>query len=130
MLEPILPTSISTTVSTSVSAAAMLGDKLLNLSDITRQFRAIAEIKGWQVYHTPKNLAAAVAVEASELLAEFQWLTAEESQRLNLEKKACVANEVADVMMYLCELCEQLNINISEAVQTKVKINTQRFNEE
>jgi dCTP diphosphatase len=105
-------------------------DKLLNLSNITRQFRVIGEAKAWQVYHTPKNLAAAVAVEASELLAEFQWLTAEESQTLSLEKKACVANEVADVVMYLCELCEQLNINIDEAVQAKIKINTQRFNEE
>lgn len=100
---------------------------LLNLGSINREFRAIAAINDWQVYHTPKNLAVAIAVEASELLAEFQWLTAEESTILNPQKKSQVADEIADVIMYLTELCAQLDINMAEAIQTKIEKNKQRF---
>lgn len=102
-------------------------EQLLNITSINREFRAIAAINGWQAYHTPKNLAAAVAVEASELLAEFQWLTAEDSKRLPAQQKSQVADEVADVIMYLTELCAQLDINMVAAVQTKIDKNKQRF---
>ena len=102
-------------------------DKLLNISYVNRQFREIAGLNNWQSYHTPKNLAAAVAVEASELLAEFQWLTAAESQALSVEKTTHVAREVADVIMYLSELCEQLGIDMVAAVQEKINMNQQRF---
>ncbi len=104
-----------------------IDDKLINISQINRQFREIAAIKDWQAYHTPKNLAAAIAVEAGELLAEFQWLTPTESQNLSTEKNKQVAHEVADVIMYLSELCEQLGIDIVAAVQEKFEINQQRF---
>jgi dCTP diphosphatase len=102
-------------------------DQLLNITKINRAFRAIAVVNDWQAYHTPKNLAAAVAVEASELLAEFQWLTVEDSKALNLQQKSQVADEVADVIMYLTELCAQLDINMADAVQTKINKNKQRF---
>ncbi len=102
-------------------------DQQLNITRINREFRAIAVINDWQSYHTPKNLAAAVAVEASELLAEFQWLSVEESKQLNPQQKVQVADEVADVIMYLTELCTQLNINMADAVQTKIDKNKQRF---
>lgn len=100
---------------------------LLNLGNINREFRAIAATNDWQVYHTPKNLAAAVVVEASELLAEFQWLTADDSKALNSQKKSQVADEIADIVMYLTELCAQLDINMAEAIQTKIEKNKQRF---
>lgn len=102
-------------------------DQLLNITAINREFRTLAVINGWQSYHTPKNLAAAVAVEASELLAEFQWLTAEDSKQLNPQQKVQVADEVADVIMYLTELCAQLDINMADAVKTKIDKNKQRF---
>ncbi len=104
-----------------------IDDKLINISQINRQFRAIAAAKDWQAYHTPKNLAAAIAVESGELLAEFQWLTPTESQKLSIAKNRQVAHEVADVIMYLSELCEQLGIDIAVAVQEKFEINQQRF---
>ncbi len=102
-------------------------EQLLNITKINREFRAIAVVNDWQAYHTPKNLAAAVAVEASELLAEFQWLTAEDSKALNPQQKSQVADEVADVIMYLTELCAQLDINMADAVQIKIDKNKQRF---
>lgn len=102
-------------------------DQLLNITKINGEFRAIAVVNDWQAYHTPKNLAAAVAVEASELLAEFQWRSVEESKALNPQQISQVADEVADVIMYLTELCAQLNINMADAVQTKIDKNKQRF---
>jgi dCTP diphosphatase len=113
-----------------ISSTVIPGDKLLNISYVTRQFREIASKKGWQVYHTPKNLAAAVAIESSELLAEFLWMTPEESASLSPEKKIQVAGEAADVAMYLCELCERLNIDLGEAVESKINVNLSRFGEE
>ena len=99
----------------------------LDLDYISREFREIAIQNAWQAYHTPKNLASAVAVEVGELLAEFQWLTPEQSLQLSPDKKAQVASEVADVIMYLTELCNQLSIDMSAAVQTKIQYNKKRF---
>lgn len=101
--------------------------QLLDLAEINREFRALAADNSWQAYHTPKNLAAAIAVEAGELLAEFQWLTPEESMALSTLQKSQVADEVADVIMYLTELCVCLDIDMAEALQAKIHKNKQRF---
>jgi NTP pyrophosphatase (non-canonical NTP hydrolase) len=101
--------------------------KPLDLAEINREFRAIAVKNSWQAYHTPKNLASAVAVEASELLAEFQWLTPDESASLSSEKRIQVADEIADIVMYLTELSMQLNIDLADALSAKVEKNKLRF---
>ena len=101
--------------------------KPLNLAEINHEFRTLAAANNWQAYHTPKNLAAAVAVEASELLAEFQWLSPEESNALTAEKRSQVADEIADILMYLTELSVQLNIDMADALQSKIKKNRLRF---
>lgn len=103
------------------------GEELLNITRINSEFRAIAKANSWQAYHNPKNLAAAVAVEASELLAEFQWLSDEDSNALNAQQKVQVGDEVADVIMYLTELCAQLDIKIADAIQLKIEKNKLRF---
>jgi len=101
--------------------------KPLDLAEINREFRIIAAENSWQAYHTPKNLASAVAVEASELLAEFQWLGDKESACLNTEKTSRVADEMADIVMYLTELSMQLNIDLADALQAKIEKNKLRF---
>lgn len=103
------------------------GDQLINFSAVNREFRQLARLNQWQAYHTPKNLAAAVAVEASELLAEFQWLTPAESAGLSAEQQSRVADEIADVLMYLSELCTQLHIDPAQALRTKIARNAARF---
>jgi len=74
------------------------------LKDIVVRF---AQERGWERYHTPKNLACSVAVEAAELLERFQWLTPEESFDVKNDpvKKKAVAEEIADVTSYLLNLC-------------------------
>lgn len=101
--------------------------KPLDLQFIHSEFRAVALEKQWQVYHNPKNIAAAVSVEASELLAEFQWLSAEESLHLDLNQRERVADEMADILMYLTELSVQLNIDLSVAAEKKIQKNKIKF---
>jgi NTP pyrophosphatase (non-canonical NTP hydrolase) len=99
----------------------------LDIANINREFRSLAAANNWQAYHNPKNLAAAVSVEAGELLAEFQWLTVEESYSLNATRKSRVGDEIADIIMYLTELSVRLDINLVDAINAKIEKNKQRF---
>ena len=96
---------------------------------LTQLLREFAEERDWEKFHTPKNLAMALAGEAGELVAEFQWLTASESERSGLspEQLAAVAMEIADVQIYLLRLADVLGLNIPTAVRQKIKINQTRF---
>jgi NTP pyrophosphatase (non-canonical NTP hydrolase) len=108
--------------------ASFMKNHTLDLADIHQAFRQRAAVKGWQAYHTPKNLAAAVAVEAAELLEIFQWLTDEQAQHVkdDAEAKNRVADEVADIVMYLTELCARLDINMPAAIAQKIDKNATR----
>jgi NTP pyrophosphatase (non-canonical NTP hydrolase) len=88
-----------------------------------------AEARGWGQYHTPKNLAAALSVEASELLEIFQWLTPEQSAAVMEDPDSAprVADEVADVLAYLLQFCEVLGIDALAALSAKIDRNEHRF---
>lgn len=91
--------------------------------------RDFAAKRDWERFHTPKNLAMAVAGEAGELVAEFQWLTDNESDASSLptEKLEAIALEIADVQIYLIRLADVLGIDIPTVVCKKVEINESRF---
>ena len=92
------------------------------------QLRTFAEERDWTQFHTPKNLATALSVEASELLEIFQWLTPEESQQVMRSPNAdAVQDEVADVMIYLLRLIDVLGIDLEEVVAAKIERNAARF---
>jgi NTP pyrophosphatase (non-canonical NTP hydrolase) len=93
------------------------------------QFKEIARAQDWEELHTPANLAAAVSVEAAELLNEFSWMTPGQSRELpdDSEAKERVGAEVADVFLYLLALCDQMKIDLEAAVQTKQNKNRARF---
>lgn len=98
-------------------------------ADLTARIRAFADDRNWEKFHTPKNLAMAVAGEAGELAAEFQWLTAEESALSSLtpEQLQAIKLEIADVQIYLLRLADVLNLDIPAAVIEKMAINESRF---
>ncbi len=100
--------------------------------DITRWQSRLAEFareRDWDQFHTPKNLAAALSVEAAELLEVFQWLTAEQSSASILSEKARgkVKEEIADVAIYLLRLCDILELDLESAIEEKLKINEQKY---
>lgn len=86
-----------------------------------------ARERDWEQFQTPKNLAMAMSVEASEVLEHFQWLTAEESFLLDADKKKDVGHELADVLAYLVRLADQLDIDLEEAVREKMKLNEEKY---
>ncbi len=93
------------------------------------EIRAFADARDWEKFHTPKNLSMAVAGEAGELVAEFQWLTAKESERteLSAEKLSDIELEIADVAIYLLRLSDVLNVDLPTVIRRKLSINESRF---
>lgn len=100
-----------------------------DLATLQRRLAAFAAARDWQPYHTPKNLVAALSVEASELVEIFQWLTPEESAQVMSDAEAAprVRDEVADVLAYLLQLCEVLGIDPLAALAAKIDRNEERF---
>jgi dCTP diphosphatase len=97
---------------------------LTQLRDALRQFAAERD---WDQFHSPKNLASALAVEAAELLERFQWLTEDQSRRLPPEELAKVREEMADVLNYLVRLADKLDVNLLEAARDKIQVNALKY---
>ncbi|MEO8018128.1 MAG: nucleotide pyrophosphohydrolase [Pseudomonadota bacterium] len=97
---------------------------LTQLRDALRKF---AEERDWDQYHSPKNLASALSVEAAELLERFQWLTEDQSRNLSPEELAKVRHEMADVLNYLVRLADKLDVNLLEAAREKIQLNAQKY---
>lgn len=100
-----------------------------DLREVAERLRTFARARDWEKYHTPKNLAIALSVEASELLEPFQWLTPEEAEALPQDpgKLAAVADELADVGIYLIRLADVLGVDLGEAIRRKMEVNEGRF---
>ena len=97
------------------------------LAHLTAQVRDFADARDWQQFHSPKNLAAAMTVEAGEVLEHFQWLTEAESESLNAEKRGQVELELADVLIYLVRLADRLDVDLIAAAARKIAINAQKY---
>lgn len=91
------------------------------------RLRAFAEARDWQQFHSPKNLAMALVVEAGEVVEHFQWLREDESAALEPERKAAVAAELADVLAYLVRLADTLGIDLLDAAAAKLVRNEERY---
>lgn len=100
-----------------------------DLAALQRRLAEFAAVRRWQPYHTPKNLAVALSVEASELLEIFQWMTPEQAAAVMDDEAAAhrVRDEVADVMAYLLQFCEVLGIDVLTALAAKIDRNELRF---
>jgi dCTP diphosphatase len=98
-----------------------------SLQDLARQLDQFAAARDWQQFHSPKNLASALIVEAAELLEHFQWATEQQSRELTAEQRAAVGAEMADVLLYLVQLGNALGIDPVAAAEAKLKLNETRF---
>jgi NTP pyrophosphatase (non-canonical NTP hydrolase) len=91
------------------------------------QLRDFASARDWDPFHSPKNLAMALAGEAGELLETFQWLTEEQSRRPTPETLAAASEEIADVLLYLVRLSDKLGIDPVAAAHAKLLANAQKY---
>lgn len=88
------------------------------------QFR---EARDWKQFHTPKNLSESIAIEAAELLEVFQWVESSKSEQLAFEKKDKIEDEIADIMVYILYLCNDLGIDLDDAISNKIQKNDVRY---
>lgn len=99
----------------------------LALSELRDSLRSFAAERDWDQYHSPKNLAAALIVEAGELLEHFQWLTDGASKSITTKQLVEVREEIADVLIYLVRLADKLNINLLDAARAKIRKNALKY---
>ncbi|MEY9964570.1 NTP pyrophosphatase (non-canonical NTP hydrolase) [Streptacidiphilus sp. MAP12-16] len=106
-----------------------MSDERLDVPELQRRLREFAAARDWGRYHTPKNLVAALSVEASELLEIFQWLTPEQAAAVMDDPARAhrVEDEVADVLAYLLQFCSVLGVDPLEALAAKIERNELRF---
>ena len=107
-----------------MEGGARIPDGLAFLRDALRRFAAERD---WDQYHSPKNLAAALCVEAAELLEHFQWLTEDASKSLSSETLSKVNEEMADVLLYLVRLADKLDVNLLDAAKRKIELNARKY---
>lgn len=97
------------------------------LSDLQKLIVDFRDKRDWKQFHTPRNLAESLVLEASEVLEHFQWKNEDEIKE-HLEKhKEEFSHELADVLNYLLLLANETNIDLSEALQSKLKLSDQKY---
>jgi NTP pyrophosphatase (non-canonical NTP hydrolase) len=82
------------------------------------------DARNWRQFHTPKDLAISLSLEAGELLENFQWKSSEEAVQANFEN---IKDEIADVIIYALLLSHELGIDVEEAITNKIKKNEQKY---
>jgi len=107
----------------------MSQNEILDLKNLKSKILVFAQKRDWEKFHTPKNIAMALSVEASELLEIFQWLTENESFQIkkNKKEKIKVEEELSDIFVYLVRLCDLLDIDLSKSVTKKMKKNAKKY---
>lgn len=98
-----------------------------SIDDLSLALRRFAEARDWGRFHSPKNLASALVVEAGELLEPFQWLSEDDSRALPPDKLQAVADEMADVLLYLVQLSSALQVDLLAAARAKLERNALRY---
>ena len=91
------------------------------------RLRAFVRERDWEQFHSPKNLAMAMIVEAAELVEHFQWLTEQQSRELSPEKLELVRQEIADTFVYLLRLSDVLGVDMIEAANAKMDLNAKKY---
>jgi len=104
-----------------------MSDRQTTLHDLKERMAAFVRARDWEQFHTPKNLAMALAGEAGELLEHFQWLTPEQSSALGPERRREVAHELADILIYLIRLADRLGVDLLDATHEKIALNESRY---
>lgn len=103
-------------------------DNTTNLQDIKDKVKEFVASRDWSEYHSPKNLAMSIAIEAAELMEIFQWLSLEQAWEIKKSDEfEHLQEELADVLIYCCSLANQLDIDMAAAIEDKMEKNARRY---
>jgi NTP pyrophosphatase (non-canonical NTP hydrolase) len=97
------------------------------IKDLTNKIIAFRDARNWKQFHTPKDLSISLVLEAGEVMEHFQWKTKEEVEEHIRTHKEDISDELADVFSYLLIMCNELDINISDALESKLKKSAQNY---
>ena len=97
------------------------------ITALTEKIKKFRDERDWKQFHNHKDMALSLVLEASELLEHFQWKSSEEVQRHGASNKEEIAEELADVAMYLFEMSDNLGVNLSDAIKAKLKKNARKY---
>lgn len=95
----------------------------MDFAKLQKRLQDFANVRDWERFHSPKNLSMALSVEVAELVEHFQWLTESQSSSLDGLDLGELANEIADIQIYLVMLADKLGVNIEQAVDNKMASN-------
>lgn len=98
-----------------------------SLEQLRVRLAEFAADRDWDQFHSPKNLSMALIAEAAELVEHFQWLTEQQSKSLDAGKRVAVAEELADILIYLIRTADKLDVDIIQATWNKIAKNEQRY---
>lgn len=98
-----------------------------DLAELKERLRVFVAERDWEQFHSPKNLAMALSVEASELVELFQWLTEEQSAAADEELRRRAAEELADVLWFLVRIADVLEIDLLQAAESKLSRNAEKY---
>jgi NTP pyrophosphatase (non-canonical NTP hydrolase) len=104
-----------------------MADERHDLNELRDMLREFVRERDWSRFHTPKNLAAALSVEASELLEPFTWLARGDKEELDEAKLTAVRHEMADVLAYLLMLADALDVDLHRALVEKMTLNRAKY---
>ena len=104
-------------------------DQQATVGDLRLAVHQFVSARDWYQYHSPKNLAMSIAIEAAEIMEHFQWMSIEQSVEAmqDAAKRAEVADELADVLIYCLSFANSTGIDVSHAIQLKLARNEIRF---
>ena len=106
-----------------------MSDDEATFMQVRRRIKEFNKARNWDKYHTPKDLAVSISIEAAELLENFQWEEAKGPKEIKRDRRKMgrIEDEVADLMIYLLVLCDRLDIDASDAIANKIARNEVRF---
>jgi dCTP diphosphatase len=99
------------------------------MKTLRKEISEFVKERDWDKYHSPKNLAIGLSIEAAELLEIFLWLTEEESKNLNKNQLASLKEEIGDIMIYLVNLADKFDLDPIQCAKEKIKLNKNKYPE-
>lgn len=102
-------------------------DSQTTLQDLKERMADFVRERDWEQFHTPKNIAMSIAIEAAELMEHFQWLTVEQSKQLNEQELADMGEELADIVIYSLSMANFLKLDLAQTVMAKMEKNVRKY---
>lgn len=104
-----------------------MADSTTTLKELKAKMAAFVKERDWEQFHSPKNLSMSISIEAAELMEKFQWCDNQAAKDALADDFQEVKHEIADIICYLLSFCNLYDIDISDAVTEKLKLNAIKY---